>query len=81
MSTVRCQLFTAAGVECSRPATHQHVTQAGTRVSVCSQHYKYLRRREKDGSDEEALARAGITNTATNPGATGQPIPPEGIAG
>jgi hypothetical protein len=50
-------------------------------VSVCSQHYKYLRRRERDGSDEEALAKAGITNTATNPGATGEPIPPEGIVG
>lgn len=82
MSTVLCQGQTKDGSPCQRPATHQHVTQLGTRVSVCGTHLRMLKKRERNGSDEEKLASWGVTDPAlTNPGATGHPIPPEGIAG
>jgi len=82
MSTIMCQALRKDGTPCPRPATHQHVTQIGTRVSVCGQHLRVLRKRERLNSDEEKLQEWGITDPGlTNPGATGHPIPPEGITG
>ena len=55
-----CQARTAKGAPCSRIARHEHTTQIGTTVSVCSQHLRVLKRRERLRSDEEKLAEWGI---------------------
>lgn len=84
MSTgiVYCQAREASGDPCPHPATHQHVTDTGVRVHVCGTHLRMLTSRERPGSDEEKLREWGVTDPGlTNPGATGHPIPPEGIAG
>lgn len=86
MSTpvVYCQGLTKAGAPCPRPATHQHVTQLGTRVQVCGTHLRMLKKRERNGSDEEKLAAWGVTPEPTpSPGQTTplDPSPPLPVDG
>lgn len=82
-----CQARTKDGAPCTRQATHQHVTQLGTRVSVCGSHLRVLRKRERNGSDEEKLAAWGVTPEPTpSPGQTGpvvtvDPSPPIPVDG
>lgn len=74
-----CQALTKHGDPCTRQATHQHVTQLGTRVEVCGTHLKVLRKRERLGSDEETLREWGAVPPAiTNPGSTSPPMPVDG---
>lgn len=74
-----CQAMTKAGTPCTRQANHQHVTQIGTRVSVCGTHLRVLHKLERLGSDEERLTEWGVTAPGlTSPGSTSPPIPVDG---
>lgn len=78
-ATAQCQALRADGSPCPNPASHQHTTQAGTRVAVCGTHLRMLTRRERSGSDEEKLAAWGVTPEPTpSPGQTtpAEPIDP-----
>lgn len=67
-----CQGVTKKGNPCTREATHQHETDLGTRVMVCSQHLRVLTRRERGKSDEEVLEGWGVTTPGlTAPGQAG----------
>lgn len=69
------------GRPCPNRASHEHVTDLDVRIALCGQHLRMLKRRERGQSDEEKLAQWGIQPNPTNPGATGNPIGPEGIVG
>lgn len=81
-----CQALRGDGSPCPNPASHQHVTQPGTRVMVCGTHLRVLKKREKNGSDEEKLIAWGVTPAPTpSPGQTtpltdvvSPPIPVDG---
>jgi hypothetical protein len=85
VSTVQCQAITKAGHQCPRPGSHLHTTQIGTPVRVCGTHVKVLRKRERLGSDEEALQEWGVIPTPTpSPGQTTpltSPSPPLPVDG
>ena len=68
---VTCQARNKDGAACQRKATHVHTTQAGSSVWVCGTHLRVLRKRERLGSDEEALQAWGVVPAPTpSPGQT-----------
>lgn len=85
MSAVPCQALLKDGSPCPNPGRHQHVTQTGASIMVCGRHLRVLHKRERLGSDEEALIAWGVKPMPTpSPGQTTpliDPSPPMPVDG
>lgn len=51
-----CEAYTGKGDRCTRRATHFHET-AGDALYLCTNHYKMIQKRMRQGSDEEYVRR------------------------